>query len=269
MRLTIKLGGSLLEDSGTRLAVLRQVADLVKQGHQIILVHGGGKRLNRRLSQLGIKSRFIDGLRVTDGETLGVAVMVLAGEVNKLLVSELAALDCRALGICGADACSVRCQRLSDHPGDPQDLQYVGRPVSVDSAFFELLFGAGLVPVVSSIALGPDCKLYNVNADQMAAVCACQTGGQALVYLTDVPGVRDENGAVLRRVGRREIEVLRSRGILSGGMLPKTESCLQAIESGIRSVYIVPGESAEILRGVVQGSVAEGTFIHENNDSDH
>lgn len=265
MRFTVKLGGSILEEAGTRHAILGQVADLVRQGHEIILVHGGGKSLSRRLSQLGIESRFLDGLRVTDAATLAVAVMVLAGEVNKMLVSEMGEMGCRALGICGADASAVRCKRLSDLPGVTQELGFVGKPLSVNSEFFELLLGAGLVPVVASIALGPDYRLYNVNADQMAAICARGTGCRALVYLTDVPGVRGEDNSVLGSIGKKDIENLRARGILAGGMLPKTTSCLEALENGIGSIYIIPGNSPGILSGVVNGKVTEGTHIHGND----
>ncbi len=220
MRIAIKLGGSILEESGTRQAVLRQVAGLVEAGHEVILVHGGGKRLSRRLAQLGIESKFIGGLRVTDAETLEVALMVLSGEVNKMLVAELARLNCKALGICGADGASVRCRRMADYPDSPQGLEFVGRPIGLDRAFFEQILSWGLTPVVSSIAMGPDCRLYNVNADQMAAICASGAGCKTLVFLTDVPGVRDENGTVLREIGRKDIDELRSKGVVTGGRLP-------------------------------------------------
>ncbi len=266
MRITVKLGGSILEEPDTRRAVLAQVADLAKDGHGIILVHGGGKKLNHRLSLLGIQTRFVEGLRVTDEATLTVAVMVLGGEMNKMLVSELGGMGCRAVGICGADAWSVRCTPVSDLPGGVQGLGYVGKPVSVDSAFFGTLLAQGLVPVVSSIALGPDFHLYNVNADQMASICARGTDAQALIFLTDVPGVRGSDGVVVRKAARGDIENLRAQGILSGGMLPKTTACLEAIEDGIDSVYIVPGSSPGILEGVVRGKVMEGTQIHGNKN---
>ncbi len=266
MRITIKLGGSILEEPDTRCAVLAQVADLAKEGHGIVLVHGGGKKLNHRLSQLGIQTRFVEGLRVTDEATLAVAVMVLAGEMNKMLVSELGGMGCKALGMCGADAWSIRCTRVSDLPGGVQGLGYVGKPASVDSAFFGMLLAQGLVPVVSSVALGPDFNLYNVNADQMASICARGTRAQALVFLTDVPGVRGSDGLVVRNVTKRDIENLRAQGILSGGMLPKTTACLEALEHGIESVYIVPGSSPGVLASVAQGKVTEGTQIHGKKD---
>lgn len=264
MRITVKLGGSILEDAGIRMHLLAQISRMAAQGHEIILVHGGGKSLNRRLSQLQMTSRFIEGLRVTDAETLGVAVMVLSGEVNKKIVAEMSSLGTKALGICGADAAAVRCVRLSGLPGYPDGIGFVGKPAGVDLSFFNLVLGSGLVPVVSSIALGPDSQLYNVNADQMAAACASGTHCTSLIYLTDVPGVRDENGSVLGRVGRAEILSMRSRGILSGGMLPKTSSCLEALAAEVGSVHILPGSSPDILARFINGTLTEGTQIHGN-----
>ena len=263
MRITIKLGGSILEEAAIRQRLLAQVSGMAARGHEIILVHGGGKSLNRRLAQMQMTSRFIDGLRVTDAETLEVAVMVLAGEVNKKIVAEMGRLGTKALGICGADAGAVRCARLSELPGNPDGIGFVGSPTEVDRSFFELVLGSGIVPVVSSIALGPDAQLYNVNADQMASACASGTGCDSLIYLTDVPGVRDEDGSVLRALGKSEILSLRARGILSGGMLPKTSSCLEAVEAGVASVYILPGASPDVLTNFEEGR--EGTKIHGNS----
>jgi acetylglutamate kinase len=263
LRITIKLGGSILEEAAIRQRLLAQVSGMAARGHEIILVHGGGKSLNRRLAQMQMTSRFIDGLRVTDAETLEVAVMVLAGEVNKRIVAEMGRLGTKALGICGADAGAVRCARLSELPGNPDGIGFVGKPTEVDRSFFELVLGSGIVPVVSSIALGPDAQLYNVNADQMASACASGTGCDSLIYLTDVPGVRDEDGSVLRALGKSEILSLRARGILSGGMLPKTSSCLEAVEAGVASVYILPGASPDVLTNFEEGR--EGTKIHGNS----
>ena len=265
MRVTVKLGGSILEDSRIRVHLLSQVSEIAAQGHEVILVHGGGKSLSRRLSQMQMESRFMEGLRVTDAETLGVAVMVLAGEVNKRLVAEMGHLGTKALGICGADAAAVRCVDVSTLPGYPAGIGFVGKAVHVDMRFFDMILKAGLVPIVSSIALGPDSQLYNVNADQMAAACASGTHCDSLIYLTDVPGVRDEDGHILDRMDGSDILDLRSRGIIAGGMLPKTSSCLEAIESGVESVYIVPGASPDILIKFAEGNLTEGTKIHGNN----
>jgi acetylglutamate kinase len=264
VRITVKLGGSILEDMGMRLHLLKQISEIAAQGHEIILVHGGGKSLNRRLSQLQMTSQFIDGLRVTDAETLGVAVMVLSGEVNKKIVAELSGLGTKALGLCGADAASVRCVQLSDLPGYPSGIGFVGKPVEVNAPFFDMVLGSGLVPVVSSIAL-KESQLYNINADQMASACASGTRCASLIYLTDVPGVRDENGVVIESLDKARIMNLRAQGILSGGMLPKTSSCLEALEAGVASVYIIPGMSPDILTRFVEGKMTEGTKIHGNS----
>jgi acetylglutamate kinase len=150
-------------------------------------------------------------------------------------------------------------------PGYPAGIGFVGKPVEVNQRFFDLLFGHGLVPVVSSIALGHDSQLYNINADQMAAACAAGTRCTSLIYLTDVPGVRDEQGSVLEEIGEAEIMGMRSRGILSGGMLPKTSSCLEALKAGVGSVSILPGASPGILTRFVAGTLKEGTRINGYN----
>jgi len=265
VRITVKLGGSILEDAAIRMRLLEQIVAISGRGFEVVMVHGGGKSLNRRLSQMQIDSKFVEGLRVTDAETLGVAVMVLAGEVNKGIVAEMSRLGAKALGICGADAAAVRCIPVSGLPGYPDGIGFVGKPVEVNRGFFDLLLGNGLVPVVSSIALGPGSQFYNVNADQMASACASGTGCQSLIYLTDVPGVRDEQGSVLKGIGAPEISSMRSRGILSGGMLPKTSSCLEAIKDGVGSVLILPGSSPDILIKFADGTLKEGTRIHGNN----
>lgn len=262
MRITIKLGGSLLENPSTRSSILRQVARLHTEGTEIILVHGGGKRLSKRLAELGLESRFVGGLRVTDEATLDAALMVLAGEVNKSLVLELASCGVKAMGMCGADALAVGCARASDRPGYPAELGFVGIPTVVDRGAFDLLVGAGMVPVVASIATGEDFHAYNVNADQMASICAWGTGAEALVYLTDVPGVMDKAGVVQPRLGRAGIHRLRAEGAIAGGMLPKTESCLDALGHGVKSVYILPGISPDILQKSLGGTLREGTVIH-------
>jgi acetylglutamate kinase len=262
LRITVKLGGSILEDSAIRGSILQQVAELCRDGGEVILVHGGGKSLSRRLKQIGLPSRFIDGLRVTDRETLRAALMVLAGEVNKSLVLELAGFGVSPFGLCGADGLAVRCIPAADLPEYPAGLGFVGKPTAADRRVFDLLLAARMVPVVASIAVGEDFQAYNVNADQMASVCAWGTGSEALVYLTDVPGVMGANGAVIPRMGEDEIQKLRADGTIAGGMLPKTASCLEALGQGIKSVYILPGASPGILRKFRDGTLTEGTIIH-------
>jgi len=267
MRITIKLGGSILEDAKIRGRLLDEIAAIAAMKHEIILVHGGGKSLNRRLAQLQMEARFIDGLRVTDEATLGVAVMVLAGEVNKKLVTELGRPGIAALGLCGADANAVRCVPVEGMPGYPEGIGFVGKPEKVNRDLFELLLGAGIIPVVSSIAIGPEgsaAQFYNINADQMASACAAATGCEALVYLTDVPGVMDANEKVINALNKADIMEMRANGAISGGMLPKTAACLEALEAGVGTVYILPGAYWSILLDFIMGKLTKGTKIYGN-----
>jgi acetylglutamate kinase len=269
MRITIKLGGSILEDTDIRARLLGEIAGIVSLKHEVILVHGGGKSLNRRLAQLQMEARFIDGLRVTDEATLGVAIMTLAGEVNKKLTAELGRRPgVVALGLCGADAHAVLCAPVAGTLGYPDGIGFVGKPTTVNRGFFELLLGAGITPVVSSIAIGQDdgkiAQFYNVNADQMASACAAGTGCEALVYLTDVPGVMDANEKAIKDLTKADILELRARGAISGGMLPKTAACIEAIDAGTGVVYILPGADGNILTDFITGNPVKGTKIHEN-----
>lgn len=263
-RVAVKLGGSILEDAPTRARVVEEVASAVSSGTEVLIVHGGGKRLNRRLEALGIESRFVAGLRVTDEATLDVALMVLAGEVNKNLVVALGAMEIGAIGICGADASCVRCERLKGAAGTDSELGFVGRPAAVDRRFFDRMFEFGLTPVVASIALGSDGHLYNVNADQMASLCASGTGCDVLIYLTDVAGVMDAHGEVISSLDALTIEKLRNEGVLKGGMLPKAASCLEALRNGVSSVYILPGKSPGALSMALERGEIKGTCIHGN-----
>jgi len=274
MRITIKLGGSILEDAGIRERLIGEIAEINRGKHEIILVHGGGKSLNRRLAQLGMEARFIDGLRVTDEATLGVAVMTLAGEVNKTLTAEMGRSGIAALGLCGADAWAVRCIPIAGTPGYPEGIGFVGKPTKVNRSFFELLLGAGIVPVVSSIAIGPEddaalsARFYNINADQMASACAAGTDCDALVYLTDVPGVLDKDEKVIKALNSVDILELRERGAISGGMLPKTAACLEAIDAGLNAIYILPGADRNILTDFITGNLKKGTKIYEKYEND-
>lgn len=264
MRVTVKFGGSILEHPDIAEGILGQVAAACAEGNEVILVHGGGKSLNRRLEQMRIESRFEHGLRVTDGETLKVAVMVLAGEVNKHLVRGLAEIGQPAVGICGADASAVICRRVGPDDGIPAGVDYgfVGVPSEVRRQLFDTLLGAGIVPVVASIAIGHDARLYNVNADQMASACAWGANCSRLVYLTDVEGVLGPDGNLARELKPREVEEWTRRGTIAGGMLPKTRACLEALARGVEAVHVVRGSGPGVLTALLRGELDEGTRFH-------
>ena len=194
MKYVVKLGGAGLEDPALLQGCVRAIAELVRDGNQVAVVHGGGVQLTRTLKALGKQSEFINGLRVTDAETRDVALMVLAGKVNKGLVAALGALGQPAVGSAGGDGLLFRARKKRTAP----DLGFVGEIAASDPRWIEAIWQLNGVPVISSMALGFDGEYYNINADEMAAACAIACHADALVFLTDVPGVKGANGEVLR-----------------------------------------------------------------------
>ena len=186
MKFVVKLGGATLENPELLHKCAQAIAELVKDGNQVALVHGGGVQLTRTLKLMGKQSEFVAGLRVTDAETRDAAVMVLGGQVNKALVAALGAHGQAAMGLSGGDGLVFRARKKRTAP----DLGFVGEIVASDPRWLDAIWKMGAVPVISSLALGFDGEYYNVNADEMAAACAAACKADALVFLTDVPGVR-------------------------------------------------------------------------------
>ena len=257
MRYVVKLGGAGLETPELLSGCVRAIAELVRDGHQVAVVHGGGVQLTRTLKALGKQSEFIDGLRVTDAETRDAALMVLAGRVNKGLVAALGALGQPAVGLSGGDGLLFRARKKRTSP----DLGYVGEIAASDTRWLEAIWQLKGVPVLSSMALGFDGEYYNINADEMAAACAIACRADALVFLTDVPGVRDGNGAVLRWLSIDQIAEMAKNAIISGGMLPKLSACREALLNGVKRVRILPAEAAGSLPDLCSSRVAHGTEV--------
>ncbi len=238
-------------------AASRAISELVRDGNQVAVVHGGGVQLTRTLKTLGKHSEFIDGLRVTDAETRDVALMVLAGMVNKKLVAGLGALGQPAVGMSGGDGLLFRARRKRTAP----DLGFVGEIAASDPRWLEAIWQLGGVPVICSLALGFDGEYYNVNADEMAAACAVACGADALVFLTDVPGVKDANGAVLRWLSIDQIAEMAKSAVITGGMLPKLGACREALLNGVKRVRILPAEAAGSLPDLCSTRVGHGTEV--------
>src|SRR3954462_9600671 len=194
MRYVVKLGGAGLDIPELLSGSMRAITELVRDGNQVAVVHGGGVQLTRTLKALGKQSEFIDGLRVTDADTRDAALMVFAGRVNKSLVAALGALGQPAVGLCGGDGLLFRARKKRTQP----DLGYVGEIAASDTRLLEAVWQLKSVPVLSSMELGFDGEYRNLNAAEMAAACAIACRADALLFLTDVPGVRGANGAVLR-----------------------------------------------------------------------
>jgi acetylglutamate kinase len=254
MKTVIKLAGALLEDPVIVRALARQIAALAQQGHEILVVHGGGRLFTATLQRMGIESNFVAGLRVTDRETRDVAVMVFAGLLNKRLASAISAEGAPAIGISAADASCFRAEPMV-HNEVEGSLGFVGYLTGLNQSFLESLWREGLIPVAPCLGLGPDNELYNINADHMAAACAEYLGADRLIYLTDVAGVLDGD-RVLSAVTWEEIERLVQSRVVSGGMVLKLEAAKRALEGGVREVHIVGGGSADSLLLVLQAADA-------------
>jgi acetylglutamate kinase len=250
MKTVIKLAGALLEDDATVRALARQIAALARQGHEILVVHGGGRLFTATLKRMGIESNFVAGLRVTNRETRDVAVMVFAGLLNKRLASAISAEGAPAIGISAADAACFRAEPMV-HNEVEGSLGFVGYLTGLNNSFIESLWREGLVPVAPCLGLGPDNELYNINADHMAAACAEYLGAERLIYLTDVAGVLDGD-KVLSAVTWEDIERLVQSRVVSGGMVLKLEAAKRALEGGVREVHIVGGGSSDSLLRVSQ-----------------
>lgn len=257
MRYVVKLGGAGLENPALLDGSIRAIADLVRDGNQVAVVHGGGVQLTKTLKALGIESQFVNGLRVTDKETRDVAVMVLAGSVNRGLVAALGGLGQPAVGLSGADGLIFRARKKPTNP----DLGYVGEIAASDPRWLEAIWHLNGVPVISSMALGFDGEFYNVNADEMAAACAIACHADALVFLTDVPGVKGANGEVLRWLSIDQIAEMAQNEIIFGGMLPKLGSCREALLNGVKRVRILPAEAASSLPDLCSARVIHGTEV--------
>ncbi|MCL6481163.1 MAG: acetylglutamate kinase [Firmicutes bacterium] len=259
MRMVIKFAGALLEDTPCLQALARQTAELAQAGHELLVVHGGGRLFTATLQRMGIESRFINGLRVTDAATRDVAVMVLGGLLNKRLAGAISQAGQPAIGLCASDSACFLAEPMQ-HDELPGRLGYVGYLVSVNLEFLESLWRAGIVPVASCLGLGADGELYNINADHMAAACAEFIGADRLIFLTDVAGVLDGD-RVRKAISAPEIESLIRQSKVSGGMVLKLEACKRALDAGVRQVRIVGGATPAALLKAANGLRGPGTRV--------
>jgi len=255
MKYVVKLGGAGLETPSLLESCTRAIAELARDGNQVVVVHGGGMQLTRTLKALGKQSEFIDGLRVTDAETRDVALMVFAGRVNKGLVAALGALGQPAVGLSGGDGLLFRARKKRTSP----DLGFVGEIAASDPRWLEAIWQLNGVPVLCSMALGFDGEYYNINADEMAAACAIACHADALVFLTDVPGVKGADGEVLRWLSIDQIAEMVKSAVISGGMLPKLSACREALLNGVKRVRILPAEAAGSLPDLCSSRIVHGT----------
>lgn len=262
MTLVVKIGGHAVEDRKLRRTVTRQLAQLFRLGHRVAVVHGGGRLLTRTLARLGIATEFHYGLRVTDAATRDVALMVLAGIVNKQLVAGLEAQGLRALGICGGDAGLMVARKLTvGTNGQRKSLGFVGRPQQVDTRILHLAFREGMVPVVASLARNTQGEYLNINADDMAAALATTLEADRLLYLTDSGGVWDAEGRRLPVIRLSEISQLIREGIVRDGMIPKLRSCARTLRRNVGEIDIISPAARNGLLEVVEDGAGVGTRL--------
>jgi len=263
MKLVIKIGGKAAEDARGRRRLARQIVHLQRAGHAVVVVHGGGSTLTRTLERLGIPTEFYQGLRVTDAATRDVALMVLAGLVNKQWVAEFAALGQPALGISGGDAGLVRAKKLTlgSNGGPRKDLGYVGRPRKIRTGVREMALRAGIVPVVASLGLGARGEFLNINADDLAASLAVALQADRLFYLTESGGVWDAQGRLLPLVKRSEIPSLIRKGVVRDGMVPKLLSCSRLLRKNLGEIDILAADGSKDLLRAVENGQHVGTRI--------
>jgi len=259
MRMVIKIAGALLESDENVHSIARQITELARAGHEILVVHGGGRIFTATLARMGIQSRFISGLRVTDRETRDAAIMVFAGLLNKKLAGAISLAGQPAVGISASDAACFLAEpmQVEDREGG---LGFVGYLTEVNVDFIRSLWREGLVPVASCMGLGADGELYNINADHMAAAAAEFIRADRLIFLTDVAGVLDD-GKVLRALRGTEIEDMIRRNKVSGGMILKLEAAKRALSGGVAEVRIVGGTQPRALLSAASAGRCPGTRV--------
>lgn len=255
MRLVIKVGGTLLDDERSCQSIASELAEQAAK-HQLIVVHGGGKQVTRFLEERGIPTHFVDGMRISDAPVIDAVTKVIAGSVNKRLVAAIIAAGQSAVGLSGVDGPLTIAEPL-----DPA-LGFVGRPVRTEKPLLDLLVGAGLLPVIACVAGDGRGNIYNVNADQMAVSCALGWQAEKLVFLTDVPGVKDRTERVLPHISPEDVRVLIESGIAHGGMQAKLTAAVSALAGGIAEVIIAPGHHG--VCGRVPAGEAIGTRINSS-----
>ncbi len=259
MRIVVKVAGVLLESAEGLANASAQIAELAREGAELLVIHGGGKTFTATLAQMGIPSRFINGLRVTDRQTRDAAVMVFGGLLNKRLAAAVSAAGVPAVGLCAADALAFSSEPLVVE-GEEGGLGYVGYLAGVNLEFLERLWKSKLVPVAACLGMGSDGEIYNINADHMAAASAEYCHADRLVFLTDVAGVLDGE-SVLESVDYSGVDELVRSGKVHGGMALKLEACRRALDAGVPDVRLVPGLVPGALTAAARGKPAPGTRI--------
>ena len=263
--IVVKYGGNAMTDEHLKQCFARDVVLLKLVGMNVVVVHGGGPQIEQMLARVGKTGEFVQGMRVTDAETMQVVEMVLGGQVNKDIVNLINQQGGKAVGLTGKDGNFIRAKKLlmadADKPGEFIDLGQVGDIVSIDPALITLLDTGDFIPVIAPVGVGEQGETYNINADVVAGKIAEVLRAEKLVMLTNTPGVLDKAGGLLTGVTPKQIDDMLADGTLSGGMLPKISSALDAARSGVRGVHIIDGRVEHALLLEILTEEGVGTLI--------
>jgi acetylglutamate kinase len=264
----VKYGGHAMGDPEAARDFAQDIVLLKAVGINPVVVHGGGPQIGAMLKKLGVESQFVDGLRVTDKATAEIAEMVLSGAINKELVCWISQAGGKALGISGKDGGLVTASKVTRTSMDPDsqieqvvDLGFVGEPETVDTTILETASKAGMIPIIAPIAAGADGHTYNINADTMAGAIAAALGAARLFLLTDVPGVLDKQGQLLTDLTPADIARLQDDRTISGGMIPKLETCVKAVEAGCEAAVVLDGRVGHAMLLEFFTSRGAGTLV--------
>jgi acetylglutamate kinase len=246
--IVVKYGGHAMIDETLRLSFARDIVLLKYVGMHPVIVHGGGPQIGETMRRMGLEARFEDGLRVTDAETMDVVEMVLGGKLNKEIVATINRHGGQAVGLSGKDANLITAtkkylyrQMAQDAPPEPIDIGQVGEVTAINSTIIQVLEGNGFIPVISPTGVGEHGESYNINADTAAGDIAAALKAEKLLFLTDVAGILDRDGKLLSILNPDTIASLRQDGVIEGGMLPKVDACLKALEHGVAKTHIIDG----------------------------
>ena len=264
--IVIKFGGNAMGNDAEMAAFARDIVLMKQCNVNPIVVHGGGPMINEMLTRLDIRSEFIDGKRVSDEKVVEVVEMVLSGRINKRIVQAINAQGGKAVGISGKDANLMICEKdiktvLRDGREESVDLGFVGKPVEMNPEILQRFLGSAFIPVVAPVGTGRNGETYNVNGDTAAGAIAAAMKADRFLLLTDVAGVKDAAGNVLTQLSAAEVRALTETGVISGGMIPKTQTALDAIEGGVRAVVILDGRSPNAVLLELFTAHGAGTLI--------
>ena len=267
--IVIKYGGHAMGQEQTARDFARDVVLLEQAAINPVVVHGGGPQIEAMLKKLGIKSEFAAGLRITDAKTVEIVEMVLAGSINKQIVGYINAAGGKAIGLCGKDGNMVQARKVSRTVVDPDssieriiDLGFVGEPEKVDLTVLNAVLGKEMIPVLAPVATSAEGGTYNVNADTFAGAIAGALKAKRLLLLTDVPGVLDSSKALIEDLSVADARRLIADGTISGGMIPKVETCIYALEQGVEGVVIMDGKVPHAVLLELLTDHGAGTLIH-------